>query len=452
MLSIELSPELWLAVFDQLDHEPHKKIDLRNVSKTSQLFHALTQPLLFAKILLLTHYSPDTQTAALIRDLAARAEARQWVKSVIIETQRSDGHTEEAIVDIFMELQNLRTIRINHTSITDKIVQHLLRLSHPFSFHCWNIACAPEIVNLVSDIQNLRIVELVVNRLRGPNIIPLITRLALGPHLSVLHLSRSVSPAIYQIPRQNPDHRFNGLQCLEIYQPEDQTEMEGFLGFLASCPQLSYLKIIPYRTSITDENFALPSASIPHLSSFNGPYELARILVSGRPLLSLTLVCSRYTNVDKELFSNLREGSAPLRELYMGEITWHDDILLQVAEHFPALQNIHFWVAEINCFDWIRERLASDIQRLPQLQQFGISSFEEWTDDNTSALSLLKATNHRLAPVGFWLKTEWERGMRQWVLRRRSQIWRQRPGIWDCGRLVTYTYHRPPRSYLDPYS
>ncbi|KAG8993045.1 hypothetical protein FRB94_011077 [Tulasnella sp. JGI-2019a] len=121
MTSIRLYPELWQAIFDQLDYEPGKKADLQAVSKASHLFHELAEPLLFTSILLVSGYSEiDAQTIALIRSLSSRMATQQWVRSVrMIGKRLGSGESIQPIADIFVQLDNLRNIRINGMNITD---------------------------------------------------------------------------------------------------------------------------------------------------------------------------------------------------------------------------------------------------------------------------------------------------------------------------------------------
>ncbi|KAG8993046.1 hypothetical protein FRB94_011078 [Tulasnella sp. JGI-2019a] len=213
--------------------------------------------------------------------------------------------------------------------------------------------------------------SLIVEDIGRTSTIPLIKHLASGPHLSVLCLSRSVSQEFYQTPLQNLDHCFDSLRHLQVYQPIKQTEVENFLDFLASCPFLSHLKIIPQVAWVPSGSL---STSVPHLSSFDGLYSLAISFVAGRPLTSLSLRWMRGENLSKESLSKLAEGSVPLRRLSMVNVTWYNDALLDIAEYFPALQSLKLYAISKYSINWMRERLASDIQSLPELHELVISS------------------------------------------------------------------------------
>ncbi|KAG8999208.1 hypothetical protein FRB94_006397 [Tulasnella sp. JGI-2019a] len=427
MSPTQLYPELYLAIFDRLDRAPGEKADLRNVSTTSHLFHELAEPLLFTEIILQMDYSDpgiETRTRTLMRHLTSRAETRQWVKSIEISVYGSSNMAVNHIADVFVELHNLRHITINDMNLTDSMVRHLPRLSHPFSLNCWDVGCVAKAEDLVSDTQNLQLTELIVDRLRESNMILLVTRLALGPRLSILHLGRRDSYRIYPIFSQNPGHDFDSLRDLEVYQPVGQAEMAGLVNLLSSCPWLLHLKIIPVSMFHTDIEvaFQLPPTSIPRLSSLEAPYDLARLLVRGRPLLSLKLRCKAKSNLDRGLLSQLAGGSTPLRGLDAANFIWRDDVLLDIVEYFPALQNLKLRVVE-GYFNSMLERLPSDLKRLLPLQRFVIYSTSlTWRNDDVDidhhTLKSMEAVNDRLALNGFRLKFErcWDGDESRWIL------------------------------------
>ncbi|KAG8989740.1 hypothetical protein FRB94_014065 [Tulasnella sp. JGI-2019a] len=154
MSPTQLYPELYLAIFDRLDCAPGEKADLLNVSKASSLFHELAEPFLFTKILLQQDDSKsgiDSPTRALIRHLTSRAETRHWVRSVRITTYPYADGAMDHVMDIFFELHNLREIDLSNINLTDSMVQHLLRLSHPFSLNCLDVGCSAKATDFLSN-------------------------------------------------------------------------------------------------------------------------------------------------------------------------------------------------------------------------------------------------------------------------------------------------------------
>ncbi|KAG8993047.1 hypothetical protein FRB94_011079 [Tulasnella sp. JGI-2019a] len=305
------------------------------------------------------------------------------------------------------------------------MVRHLLRLSHPFSLTCLNVGCPGNAENLVSDTRNLQITELIVDRLRRPNMIRLATRLALGPRLSALKIEEHDSTELYPSFLHNPGHKFDSLRHLQVFQPVEEADMTNFLSFLASCPQLSHLRISHSYSSRPKPAFLLPPTSIPHLSFFDAPYGIARLLVHGRPVLSLKLRCAVKSDLQRETLSQLAEGSTPLRGLDVDHVEWRDDVLLDVAEYFPALQDLKLRVVKYDYCNLLLKRLDSDMKRLPSMQRFFTYNFtarrpEE--DFGSDTLRLLEVTNDRLTSIGFRLKTERYRDERRWVLLPLSQI------------------------------
>ncbi|KAG8993044.1 hypothetical protein FRB94_011076 [Tulasnella sp. JGI-2019a] len=432
MGSTQLYPELYLAIFDRLDRAPGFKADLRNVSETCCLFHALAESLLFTEIHLQMDYSEsgiETRTRALIHHLTSRAETRHWVKSIKISAYPYGEMAINRIADIFVELHNLRDVVFKNFDLTDSMVRHLLRLSHPFSLDCWAVGCTAEAENFVRDPQKLQIVELRIDQVREPNMIPFVARLALGPHLLALDLREYDSSHIYPNFLQNSGHSFDSLRNLEVYQPEKQVEMTGFLNFLASCPQLSRLKINPImvRWGISEAKpaFLLPPTSIPHLSSFEAAYDLAGLLVQGRPVLSLMLRCHRWNNLDRVFLSRLAEGSTPLKGLDIDCVIWRNDILLNIAEYFPALQKFNLRVLANDYCNPMLERLTSDVKWLPLMQRFVIRHFTSGPPEDDipqDTLKLLEVTNDCVALCGFQLKTERYKDERRWILLPLSQV------------------------------
>ncbi|KAG8989739.1 hypothetical protein FRB94_014064 [Tulasnella sp. JGI-2019a] len=250
-------------------------------------------------------------------------------------------------------------------------------------------------------------------------------------------------------PLQDPSHNFDSLQYLEVHHADGKADTIAFLSFLATCPQLSHLKIIPalFPYSLEAElTSLLPPTSIPHLSSLETPFDLAGLLVQGRPVLSLKLWGGIRNDLDRKFLSRLAGGSTPLRRLDVDHGKWRDDILLDIAECLPTLQDFKLRLLEDDCyvhtFIWLSrhdqhiwcstfqqnsmlERLASDIKGLPPIQRFVIyhhtgETSEDDVDHDT--LKLLAVTNDRLALIGLHLKTERYEYERRWVLLPLSQI------------------------------
>ncbi|KAG9012025.1 hypothetical protein FRB94_006825 [Tulasnella sp. JGI-2019a] len=430
MGSIQLYPELYLVIFDRLHAWNRKKADLLNVCRTSRLFHELAEPLLFADIVLKTddsEFGIDTRTRALLRDLTSRTETRQWVKSVKIKitSHRDDDKGINHIADVFVQLHNLRDIVFRYINLTRSMIQHLLRLSHPFRLNCWHVGCATKVEDLVSDTRNLPITGLIVSGVRKPNAVSLITRLALGPHLSVLDLGPFDWPYIYPGLLQNPYHNFDSLRRLEVHEPVGHADMTGFLSLLASCPYLSHLKIA-YPSLISEKSYRplfLPPSYIPHLSSVEAPNDLAGLLVRGRPVQSLRLTSRTTINLDRGFLSQLKEGSASLRELDVDGFVWRDDVLLDIAEYLPALQNLRVRFVNTKDFERMIEQLASGVQRLSPLQRFVMyGSLPLFPVDPNILNPLLEAVNVRLAHIGFRLGTEPSNDEMRWVFFPLSQL------------------------------
>ncbi|KAG8872845.1 hypothetical protein FRB97_007293 [Tulasnella sp. 331] len=416
----DLYPELWLVIFNALDNAPGKKQDLLSVCQASQLFLQLAEPLLFANILLINGHL----SSALISVLRARVETRHWVQSIEINTKRvyeGADSIAQSIRNIFVQLHNLRNIRIIHTWLTDDMVYHLYHLQHPFTFSCWNLYCSDETAKLDLDPRTLTIRELILDELREPNAAALVTRLALGPHLSLLHLSRTASLAIFQIPSGNVNHSFEKLQDLAVSQPIDAIAMKQFLDFLALCPRLSNLKIYTRRNAVARGPFTLPPTSIPLLSSFNGPYALATLFVRQRPLHAIEVeLHDTYRNLGRELMSELAKGATPLRDLDISEILWHDSVLLDIADYFPRLQCLKLSITGEVYLTFVLDRFMSDVQRLPQLQSLIILS--EYSDMHSAedlelehqALESLGVSNDSLTVVRFRHTTFWSRKGGKW--------------------------------------
>ncbi|KAG8998627.1 hypothetical protein FRB94_006756 [Tulasnella sp. JGI-2019a] len=395
---------------------------------TSRLFHDLTEPLLFTEIFLFVDRPGSeigTRSRVLIHHLTTRAETRQWVKSVEITTAKDWSKSMDCIADIFVKLHNLRDIVFHGINLTDDMVRHMLHLSRPFRLKCWDTSCAAESRDLFSDTRNLQIAKLLIKGFRPPSMIPVIARLAFGSHLSVLELGQYEAPYIYLIFLQNPDHSFDSLRHLEVYEPVTQVDMTGFLSFLVSCPQLSHLGVVTVHTFMSEAKptFLLPPTAISHLSSFDAPFYLAGLLAQGRPVISLRLRCRAESDLDRELLSQLANGSTPLRELNAINLIWRDDVLLDVVEYLPTLQSLKIQVVGKHGFNWMLDRLASGVQLLPSLQQFVVYNFTRpgicsADIDHVSLeppLGPLKAANDFLEPIGFRLKTERCKGEMQWV-------------------------------------
>ncbi|KAG8998625.1 hypothetical protein FRB94_006754 [Tulasnella sp. JGI-2019a] len=227
--------------------------------------------------------------------------------------------------------------------------RHMLRLPRPFRLKCWDISCAAKGEDLFSDTRNHQITELLVRSFRPPNII---TRLAFGPHLSVLDLGKYETSYICSIFLQYPDHSFDSLRHLEVYEPATQADVTGFLNFLVSCPQLSHLKIVAVHpsSSETKQTFLLPPTAIPYLSSFEAPFYFSALLAQGRSVLSLRLLCHAKSDLDRGILLQLAAGSTPLQGLDANKLIWRDDFLLDVVEYLPALQNLKIRAVEKDGF------------------------------------------------------------------------------------------------------
>ncbi|KAG8989291.1 hypothetical protein FRB94_014526 [Tulasnella sp. JGI-2019a] len=251
--------------------------------------------------------------------------------------------------------------------------------------------------------------------------IPLTVRLACSPYLLALELRGYGLSRIDPTFLQNLSYNFDSLRYLEVDQPSLRDDLIDFLNFLACFPQPSHLKITPVGSAYNSElESLLPSTSIPHLSTIEAPYDLAGTLVHGRPVLSLRLWSARENGLDRKLFSRLAEGSTPLKRLNVDCGKWRDNVLLDIVEYFPTLQDLQFRVLREDFYpNLMLERLASDIKGFLPMQRFVIyhcamGSPEDDFDHGT--LKLLAVTNDRLALIGLRFKTERYEGNRRWVL------------------------------------
>ncbi|KAJ7930123.1 hypothetical protein B0H13DRAFT_1859250 [Mycena leptocephala] len=123
-----------------------------------------------------------------------------------------------------------------------------------------------------------------------------------------------------------------------------------FYRFLDCCPEL---KCIELEVPPTFGGVTLPETSIPVLCSFTGPVEIAGIFAGGRPVRSFKF--HRWsgqhdepvdTAVVLQTLLQISSSSATIEELYLPFISLDSNPLRFIAENFPKLKRLLFFLQD----------------------------------------------------------------------------------------------------------
>ena len=372
-----LPAELWIQVFTtlrELDKEHYlvksfqgpsdvvkpkfRNASLLQVNLTCTSFRALVAPILYERMVFCGNTKESLHRArALAGLLQTRKESRGWVKDVLLDRwvpSISEQPEEvlnpafEEVSQAFLLLENLTTLQINHTSLNFEMYGHLHHLPHLRHFLCWNISVTdtvrepPKPLTGLPDTSNLQITNLTVYNMHFGDgdiqTIDAIVRLALAPQLTFLHLSRSVLSRIFTL---SSPHTFCQLQTLELFERLAEESVNPFFEFLSRCPELRTLRVssspLPIMPSST------PSFICPHLSSYQGSYSMAGLLVPGRPVRKIHCVVSMGVELSSSFLEPFKGGSVPLLELDLSRVSLIKESFPSIALAFPMLKVLSIW-------------------------------------------------------------------------------------------------------------
>lgn len=375
-----LPPELWIQVARAIkipkrehmedggvveqDANYHDILALQNLSLTSKSFLEIARPILFESISIIGPKANSLDRAKYIGRLFVSNDlARGWIKDlVIISPNRSlsgvhaqisntlfDNHSS----NILLQTTSLRSLALNGVELTHELLFHLLHLSHSslrrltLEELTWN---GPEpsgnlIANIKSQVHSLKTTHLATRQRLAKGfdpILPIISLFLLGPSLKRISLDQASALYVYHPSSQIHSQNFQHLQCLEVPEPV-QSSLGSFIAFLNQCPNIISIKLIPRWVSIPQElEWSTPVGVAPQLREYWGPYSPARILISGRPLESLSLQTGSFIPllVSKTFLESLNQGSAHLRCLELRGVKWDDEILSNILSVFGTLESL----------------------------------------------------------------------------------------------------------------
>jgi hypothetical protein len=373
-LSLDILPsELWIHVFiilrtldreyvlDMFHSRPDygrpqvKNYSILQLNLTCKYFHQLVEPILYERMAFCGSTERSlTRARGLAQLILDRVESRGWVQEVLLD--RWVPHIAEQPPEVlnsvfgmvssaFLLLGNVRRLQVNHTQLTFPMYCHVYNLAWLDHFLCWNIsideqsrASSP---TTLPPTNSLQITHLTIYNMhfgaQDAHSIDSIVRLSMSPRLNFLHPSRSVLLQIFELGTR---HSFGTLRTLELSERLQEDKLGLFFGFLSECPGLRTLRVSTTQHSVP---CSLPPTTCPELQSYHGSYELACILVSGRPLTRIHCSTPRGTGLTQEFLEPLKYGALPLLDLDVSLVRWVENSFCSIANAFPKLRQLRVW-------------------------------------------------------------------------------------------------------------
>lgn len=366
----DLPTEILVAVV----HATHKETShgcftpasptIRSLARTSSTLYTFTRPYLYSCIKLQTMRPADRQRSQALFDIMEEyPRRRRWVRYLWISDQGLEDGVQLAAGDgdrvrtvtqhrhllelFFLELQDLRGIRMLDFAISPNVYVHILELQHLRVFE----ATRPKFddsqnatVHITSrSLTHVAILGDAVNP--EDSTIEAISRLFLSPKLEHLqYYPASLPILISMIFARNPLQSFDGLLSLCVSEPVDDGGRQELTRLLRACPNLTSLGVLPTITADTEDTgtFQLPSHIIPKLCQYDGPLSIAKAVIPGRPVngVWINTTWQSVTPAAQEYLRVLLPPMAPIITLHLEVITWRDDFLPVIVGGFGHLENL----------------------------------------------------------------------------------------------------------------
>lgn len=157
------------------------------------------------------------------------------------------------------------------------------------------------------------------------------------PHLTNIHSLLTLR--LYDIILQAPLTLFETLTEVDVAEAVSAVD---FLATICRCPNLVTLKCPSLEGEAAVE---IPSGAVSRLSSLHGPIQLAKLLLPGRPVETLTITLSQASNQPlstslAELTQPLTSGTKLIRSLEVVLFEWTEGCMHRESALLPCLERL----------------------------------------------------------------------------------------------------------------
>ncbi|KAJ7081103.1 hypothetical protein C8R43DRAFT_1143021 [Mycena crocata] len=359
-------PEIWERAWRHASAE-----DLQNLSPSCRLFNTICHPLLFEKLKytgpdlpdIITTRSPATANT-MLKKLEHKRERLLSISSSshIAVTVRSWTFKASALITTLREEEpNLPDLDSHLKLIID--VCHAIEsdfrstigsYTHLSTLDVTGFNFSPEFCQTLTSLPNLSIMDIRECEITCP---------ASAGGLTLKEFSYECYTPLWKWDQKVHEYHLvspSNLEKLEIMDPEPAKEFlneaqDLLYRFLHCCPALKDIEL-DTPTDFAD-GVVLASTSIPLLCSFVGRMEVASTLAPGRPIQKIYLNhAQRDGEYDEpvakttmqEVLLQLSKSTAVLKELTLPLIPLDSSVLCLIAQLFPKLEHLAFFLQNAN--------------------------------------------------------------------------------------------------------
>ncbi|KAG8900642.1 hypothetical protein FRB99_005835 [Tulasnella sp. 403] len=390
-----LPTELWLHIFYILRESDRPRFErvknIKAASETCRIFHQIAQPLMLERVTFDGKCGNDARgnasLHALLGLLERSEERREWVREALVcfwirerpsllqnRKDQSESHVFlpgfDRLERVLLKLERLHTLAMVLTPVTGEIVRHacnapsLRRLMlmntktmSPLPFVPHQVASnATEIVLLSQRWELFTETDDAVRLLFLPNL----RSLKIDPR-DFPRLARLANNPFQLKPPPITKLSVRGRSGNPIY-------LDQLLAFLRSCPTIEELEI---EGSVVDDvrvrDRAVVKPPMPNLRRFHGSPAITWAFC-GAELDALSLVAPCHL-LSRDTLSAFPPS---FRHLSVGEVLWHGELLIGIAERCPRLETlvVHIRAQHAPEPEWLEDNLPEVVNAVPQLKSF----------------------------------------------------------------------------------
>ncbi|KAG8969186.1 hypothetical protein FRC03_004139 [Tulasnella sp. 419] len=417
-----LPEEIWVFILALLSDEPlpasaiaaSTPQSLLYLSLVSKFFNNLVRPFLFRQMTFSLMSPPHLErSAAALRALEQDPESHLFVhrlhlvmwKKTVFDVAQLQGRPSafQRLVKLFPRMKNLRWLKIDHSTITTEMYDHLYNLPFLTHFECWNVLVQQR-ENAYPSPSSLGLTTLTMYNVHhgDKSSIESMCRLSLAPHLCYLHCSTPVAHTLFNLHIYSTiSFGAPSLPSLITFDgpgPSGDQDIEQFSAFLNACPSLTHISLSrpssahassQYTTRI-HPRFTLPPTVLPKLRSINASIDVVSWLIPKRPVTSVTILGNnnRQDIITADAMAPIASGSVHLRELILDSLVWQPDTFRTITKPFTKLEKLTVFCSRGSqeaIDEWLMHRFVKEVSRLPFLRSLCITTLQATTSPQEQA-------------------------------------------------------------------
>lgn len=340
------------------------------ISRSSSTHRALALPLLFKQLYIQT-YSPryPERMEGISSLLDTYPEAGRWTaelevwRGVWTDSYKAQAAAEahKTLSKVLFQMTGLKTIRLDGLPLSIEAVHHLLSLPLRLLSVSEVAINGDKVTNSGQGLEGLCLTEVHLNGNDNPFgltdfgvLDPDWIRLASIPSVSSLVLQGGATNMLQRRLSSHLSHIFTNLRSLHM-DPPIPGILHPLISLLEACPNLTELVLHdvppnpmfimgPGGGAIPTLRYAYPPALhlVPHLSSYSGSLDIAKMLVPGRPVAELKV--GVYGDLLDDDLENVSKSSTDIKRLQIVAIHWTEEYKSRLQTLFPDLKEIRIQV------------------------------------------------------------------------------------------------------------